>query len=81
MPEDFKWNPGNGGLHQNPKTKQDQPDFRGSATLPDGKVVEVAGWWRKNKQNEDWLSLKFQEPRQEKDAPVAEPTDPKAPLF
>ena len=62
MTDSFTWNAGNGALFPNHKEKESQPDYRGNMTCLCGRRHEIAGW-KKDGQKGKYLSLKFQEPR------------------
>ena len=50
---------GKGNLRINQKSKDSQPDFRGSCVIL-GTEFWVSGW-NKSKEGEEWISLSFQE--------------------
>lgn len=50
--------PGTGALFKNDKkTKDQQPDYKGSLTLPDGTTMQLGGWISQGA-NGKYLSLK-----------------------
>lgn len=50
--------PGNGALFKNDKKSKDhQPDYKGSLTLPDGTTMQLGGWVSQGA-NGKYLSLK-----------------------
>ena len=50
--------PGTGSLFRNDKKSKDiQPDYKGSLCLPDGSTVQIAGWIKQG-QNGKFLALK-----------------------
>lgn len=60
----YEPNEGSGAMFPN-NYKQDgdkKPDFKGNAKV-NGVLVEIAGWWKDGAKGQ-FLSLKFQEPRQ-----------------
>lgn len=65
--------PGFGNLFQNTKKKSDkEPAMRGEVMTPDGKLYEIAGWSKQDKNGAKFLSLKMQEPRAKSDAEPAQ---------
>ena len=67
-------NNNSGVLFKNDKKEEGskQPDYNGSAEI-DNKQLEIAAWIRTSKTGKKFMSLKFQEPRQKKDAPKGKP--------
>lgn len=62
-------NNNSGVLFKNEKEEgSKQPDYKGTAEV-NGKQLEIAAWIRVSKTGKKFMSLKFQEPRQKKDAP------------
>lgn len=60
----FEQKPGFGSLFQNKKKKSDkEPTMRGEVMTPDGRLLEIAGWSKTDKNGGKYLSLKVQEPR------------------
>ena len=59
-----------GILFKNDKKEEGskQPDYNGTAEI-DNKQLEIAAWIRTSKTGKKFMSLKFQGPRQKKDAP------------
>ncbi len=54
----FKLKPGTGSLFKNDRKSKDiQPDYKGSICLPDGSTVQIAGWVTQGA-NGKYLSLK-----------------------
>lgn len=50
--------PGTGSLFKNERKSKDiQPDYKGSLTLPDGTTMQLGGWISQG-QNGKYLSLK-----------------------
>jgi hypothetical protein len=51
--------PGHGALFKNDKKSKDiQPDYKGSLTLPDGSTMQIGGWISQGA-NGKFLSLKI----------------------
>lgn len=46
----------------NYKTKETQPDYKGKGEYPDGKPFEIAGWIKKDKNGNDFISFVIREP-------------------
>lgn len=66
-------NNNSGVLFKNEKEEgSKQPDYKGTAEV-NGKQLEIAAWIRTSKTGKKFMSLKFQEPRQKKDAPKGKP--------
>ena len=65
-----------GILFKNDKKEEGskQPDYNGTAEI-DNKQLEIAAWIRTSKTGKKFMSLKFQEPRQKKDAPKPDDDD------
>lgn len=57
-----------GALFKNKDKEGKQPDYWGECEI-DGKKYQIAGWMKQSKNGVPFISLKFQEPRQEKPAP------------
>lgn len=56
----FQHKPGHGALFKNDKKSKDiQPDYKGSICLTDGSTVQIAGWVTEGK-NGKYLALKAQ---------------------
>ncbi len=54
----FTPKPGHGSLFENDKKSKDiQPDYKGSICLPDGSTVQIAGWVSQGA-NGKYLALK-----------------------
>jgi hypothetical protein len=64
----FEMKDGFGSIHKNKFKKEGDktPDRRGEFMWR-GEVVEVAGWLKKDKNGEEFLSIKVQEPREKPD--------------
>jgi hypothetical protein len=61
--------PGTGNLFKNDKKSKDiQPDYKGSICLPDGSTMQIAGWITKGP-NGTYMALKLSPPL----PPVGEP--------
>jgi len=43
------------------KTSERSPDLYGTATLPDGKQIKLAGWWDPNYSSKVNLRIEYQE--------------------
>lgn len=68
-------NSNSGVLFKNEKEEgSKQPDYKGTAEV-NGKQLEIAAWIRTSKTGKKFMSLKFQEPRQKKDAPKQDDDD------
>jgi hypothetical protein len=76
----FTPKPGNGSLFKNNlKDKENQPDYTGTCTLPDGSPGKLAAWLKADKNGVKFMSLKIShEDEQYRDA--AQPVNPQAPL-
>lgn len=48
------------------KDKDTQPDYKGRGEYPDGKPFDIAGWIKKDKNGNDYISFVIQEPYQPK---------------
>ena len=60
MAENYVHPNGSGSLFKNSyKEKPNQPDFKGSITLPDGSVKELAGWKGTTQGGDVKLSIKI----------------------
>jgi len=59
----YQLNPNTGSLFNNEKTKDSQPDYKGSINV-EGKVFYLAGWKKAGKDGSTWLSLAISEPKQ-----------------
>lgn len=58
----FTPKPGHGSLFRNDKKSKDiQPDYKGSLCLPDGSTVQIAGWIKQGAKGK-YLALKANEP-------------------
>lgn len=68
---------GNGSLFRNErKVEGDRtPDYRGDAML-NGQLVEIAAWVKESSSGKKFLSLKFQEPREDRRAQKSEAVVP-----
>ena len=64
----YESKPNTGVLFKNKKNKDTQPDYKGSGNV-NGETVDIAGWIKKDKNGNPFLSLSFQEPRQRGDEP------------
>ncbi len=53
-----------GALFKNKDKEGKQPDYRGECEI-DGKKYQIAGWMKQSQKGVPFMSLKFQEPRQE----------------
>lgn len=62
----FQQKPGFGSLFQNKKVNDKQPDYRGDACTPNGEQIRIAGWLKKDKNDQTYLSLKVEPPREQK---------------
>lgn len=60
--EKFKHKNGSGTMFNNEKTKDNQPDFKGTIVTPDGQEWRVSGWKKSNPKGE-FISLAIEEPR------------------
>jgi hypothetical protein len=80
---DFIHKEGFGNLFVNEKREGDQPNMRGSFTVPfdckAGDVMEIAAWTGKTREDKKMLSLKFQKPYVKAEN-NAEPSRPKTPF-
>lgn len=56
---------GDVSLFANKKTKDTQPDFKGTVLLG-GKEIEIALWKRKTREGKEYLSGKVSQPQQKK---------------
>jgi hypothetical protein len=55
----FQHKPGHGSLFRNDKKSKDvQPDYKGSLCLPDGSTVQIAGWISTKADGSKYLALK-----------------------
>ena len=60
----YEQKPGQGSLFiNNKKEKENQPDFNGSITTPDGKQWKVSGWKKTSGSGIEYTSLSVQEPK------------------
>ncbi len=69
----FQQKPGFGSLFRNKKENDKQPDYRGEACTPNGEQVRIAGWLKKDKNDNTYLSLKIEEPRDQAGSAPAKP--------
>ena len=70
---DFKHKEGNGSLFKNDyKQKETQPDMKGKATLENGEIVDVAGWWNEGKSGQYLsISISAEYVKEENETPAA----------
>lgn len=54
-------------LFKNKKTKDSQPDYKGGIELPDGTQYDIAAWVKKDKNGNDYFSLKVSQPFEKKE--------------
>ena len=74
---DFVHKEGNGSLFDNSyKEEPKHPDMKGKATLENGEVVDVAGWWKVNNKDEKYLSISIREEYVKKETESISPNDP-----
>lgn len=61
----FEQKPGTGALFQNNRKEQDShPDYTGNGLTPDGVAFDLAGWKKKDKNGNTFLSLSIKPPRE-----------------
>lgn len=58
--------PGYGAMFKPDRGARGGPDWRGVMTAPDGSEWEIAGWYSTSKRGVDYLSLKIQEPYEQR---------------
>lgn len=54
-------------LFKNKKTKDIQPDYKGDIVLEDGTQYDLAAWIKKDKNGNDYFSLKVSKPFKKKE--------------
>jgi uncharacterized protein (DUF736 family) len=75
----FQQKPGFGSLFRNKKEKDTQPDYRGDACTPKGEQIEIAGWLKQDKNGKTFMSLKVQEPREQRQQEAPQQRQQQAP--
>lgn len=61
----YEQKPGFGSFFRNKKEKDTQPDYRGDICTPSGEQLKIAGWLKKDKNGNTFMSLKVEPPREQ----------------
>lgn len=69
----YEQKPGFGSFFRNKKEKDTQPDYRGDICTPSGEHLRLAGWLKKDKNGNTFMSLKVEPPREQTGSAPAKP--------